>query len=168
MGHIQSDRFTVLDLSVQKELQVLVRSRSLSAETSRRCRLILMLSNGESYTSVCRILDCDPSYVSRWKKRFLTHGLSGLYSQYRGRKVQARTQRLEVQILDWTRQKPTDGSGHWTTRKLGAQLGINHMMVARVWARAGLKPHRIERFSISNDPDSDPTCRRDYVILESE
>jgi len=27
------------------------------------------------------------------------------------------------------------------------------MMVARVWARAGLKPHRIERYMASDDPD---------------
>ena len=27
------------------------------------------------------------------------------------------------------------------------------MMVARVWARAGLQPHRVERYMASNDPD---------------
>ena len=27
------------------------------------------------------------------------------------------------------------------------------MMVARVWQRAGLKPHRIERYMASDDPD---------------
>jgi transposase len=142
-----------LSPTILEELQARVRSRSLRAEDSRRSRLILMLANGESYTSICRALDCDPSYVSRWKKRFVKHGLSGLYSRYRGRKVQAKTPSLEARILNWTRRKPTDGSTHWTTRKLAAQLGINHMMVARVWARAGLKPHRMERYMASNDPD---------------
>src|SRR5258706_2524703 len=37
-------------------------------------------------------------------------------------------------------------STHWTTRKLAAQLGASHMMVARVWRKHGLKPHRIERY----------------------
>jgi hypothetical protein len=27
------------------------------------------------------------------------------------------------------------------------------MMVARVWCKHGLKPHRIERYMASNDPD---------------
>jgi transposase len=112
-----------------------------------------MLADGESYTSICRALDCNPNYVSRWKERFLKHGLSGLYSRYRGRRVQTRTPGLEARILDWTRRKPTDGSTHWSTRKLAKQLGINHMMVARVWSRAGLKPHRIERYMASDDPD---------------
>jgi len=125
-----------LNPTVLEELQARIRSRSLRAEDSRRSRLILMLADGASYTSICHALDCDPSYVSRWKKRFVNHGLSGLYSHYRGRKVQSKTPSLEARILNWTRRKPTDGSTHWTTRKLAAQLGINHMMVARVWARA--------------------------------
>lgn len=29
----------------------------------------------------------------------------------------------------------------------------NHMLVARAWKRANLKPHRIARYMASNDPD---------------
>src|SRR6202044_26299 len=46
-----------------------------------------------------------------------------------------------------------DGSTHWSSRKLARALGVNHMMVARVWQRAGLKPHRLERYMASDDPD---------------
>ena len=35
----------------------------------------------------------------------------------------------------------------------GQALGISHMMVARIWAKHGLKPHRMERYMASNDPD---------------
>jgi transcriptional regulator of aromatic amino acid metabolism len=35
---------------------------------------------------------------------------------------------------------------HWSTRKLAAHLKVSHMMVARVWRKHGLKPHRIERY----------------------
>ena len=64
-----------------------------------------------------------------------------------------RTPRLEARILAWTRRPPDDGSTHWSSRKLARALGINHMMVARVWRRAGLKPHRLERYMASDDPD---------------
>jgi transposase len=67
--------------------------------------------------------------------------------------VEKRTPRLEARILDWTRRPPPDGSSHWSSRKLAEHLGTNHMMVARVWARAGLQPHRLERYMASNDPD---------------
>jgi transposase len=63
------------------------------------------------------------------------------------------TPRLEARILDATRRGPTDGSTHWSTRRLGTHLGVSHMMVARVWARHGLAPHRLERYMASDDPD---------------
>ena len=51
------------------------------------------------------------------------------------------------------KRKPADGSTHWSMRKLGSALSISHMMVARVWAKHGLKPQRLDRYMASNDPD---------------
>ena len=79
--------------------------------------------------------------------------LSGLYSRHAGKTPEKRTPKLEARILEWTRRTPPDGSSHWTTRRLAKRLGINHMMVARVWKRARLQPHRLERYMVSNDPD---------------
>jgi len=55
--------------------------------------------------------------------------------------------------LGATRQKPNDGSTHWSCRKLAAELGISKDLVHRVWQEAGVKPHRLERYMASNDPD---------------
>jgi transposase len=79
--------------------------------------------------------------------------LAGLYSRHRGQPATVLTPKLEAKILDWTRRGPQDGTTHWSTRRLGQALGISHMMVARVWARHGLKPHRLERYMVSDDPD---------------
>jgi len=59
-----------------------------------------------------------------------------------GRAAAKRTPALEARILEWTRRPAPDGSTHWSSRKLAQHLGVSHMMVARVWQRAGLKPHR--------------------------
>ncbi|MGH9805832.1 MAG: IS630 family transposase, partial [Terriglobia bacterium] len=55
----------------------------------------------------------------------------------------------------WTAdRKPGDGSRHWSSRKLAAALGdISHMTVARIWAKHGVKPDRLESYLASNDPD---------------
>jgi len=146
---------TALELAptVRQELESRSRSRALRADDVRRARLILMLADGASYTTIQQALGCNPSYISRWKHRFLEAELAGLFSQHRGRPVQQRTPKLEARILDWTRRPPPDGSSHWTTRKLAKHLGTNQMMIARVWQRAGLQPHRIERYMASDDPD---------------
>lgn len=111
-----------------------------------------MLSKGEPYSAIQEALGCPATYISRWKKRFEVDRVAGLFSRYQGAPVRVLTPQLEARILSWTRRKPTDGSTHWSTRRLGKTLGINHMLVARAWARAGLKPHRIRRYMLSNDP----------------
>ena len=79
-----------------------------------------------------------------------------------------RTPALEARVLAKTRQKPPDGSTHWTTRKLAKVLGISHMLVARVWRRAGYQPHRFERYMLSDDPDFEAEGgRRDRAVSES-
>src|ERR1700682_3093526 len=63
------------------------------------------------------------------------------------------TPALRARILPATRKKPADGSTHWSCRKLAAHLGVSKDVVHRVWKEAGLKPHRIERYLASDDPD---------------
>ncbi len=79
--------------------------------------------------------------------------LAGLYSRHEGRKIKVLTPRMEARILAWTQKPPTDGSTHWSTRRLAKKLGVHHMMVARTWKKHGLQPHRMERYMASNDPD---------------
>lgn len=137
----------------RRELQARVRSQVLRAGDVRRARLILMLAAGDSWSSIETALGCSSAYIDRWKKRFEAQRLAGLFGRHQGRRVEKRTPRLEAKILEWTRRPPTDGSTHWSSRKLAKALGINHMMVARVWKRAGLRPHRLDRYMASNDPD---------------
>jgi transposase len=141
-----------LSTAERRELEARTRSQSLRADDARRARLILMIADGETYASIQETLACSSAYVARWRQRFESDRLAGLYSRHQGRKAQTLTPRLEARILNWTRRKPTDGSTHWSTRRLAKALGVNHMLVARVWARAGLKPHRIERYMLSTDP----------------
>ncbi|MGE5127241.1 MAG: IS630 family transposase [Betaproteobacteria bacterium] len=137
----------------RKKLQKVSRLRSARAEMVQRARLILMLAEGNTYAEVEKALGCSSPYITRWKRRFLKDHMRGLSSRYVGGQARVRTPALEAKILEKTRSQPSDGSTHWSTRKLAAALGVSHMMVARVWARAGLQPHRLERYMASDDPD---------------
>jgi transposase len=134
------------------ELQRRTRSRKIRAEDARRAQVILMLAAGDSYTTITSAVGCYPAYITRWKERFETERLAGLRAKYRGQPATVRTPALEARVLAKTRQKPPDGSTHWSTRKLATVLGISHMLVARVWRRAGYQPHRFERYMLSDDP----------------
>ncbi len=147
------DESLALTLEEQQELQSRARSRSLRSEDVRRARLILLLEDGRPYTEIQQMLSCTAMYVSRWKKRFVKDRIPGLFSRHPGRAVQEGAAQLEARILEWTRRKPSDGSTHWSVRKLAKRLGVPKTTVARVWQRAGLKPHRIDRYMASDDPD---------------
>ena len=134
------------------ELERRVRSRKIRVEDARRAQVILMLADGASFTAITTAVGCYPDYVSRWKQRFEAERLTGLAAKYRGQPPSVRTAALEARVLAKTRQKPPDGSTHWSSRKLGKVLGISHMLVTRIWRRAGYQPHRFDRYMVSDDP----------------
>jgi transposase len=139
----------------RRELNRWVRGQSRDAAQARRARLILLLADGERSGLIRDRLDCDTNFIGRWKSRFVAERLAGLYSRHSGRMPDKGSERQEARILKWTTQrKPEDGSTHWSSRKLSVALGdVSHMTIARVWAKHGIKPHRLERYMASNDAD---------------
>ena len=137
----------------RRELERRSHSRKGRADDARRARCILLLAAGASWTRIRGQLRCGDTYIARWSRRFAAERLAGLYSRHRGQPATVLTPKVEARILNWTRRGPQDGTTHWSTRRLAKALGLSHMMVARVWTRHGLKPHRLERYMASDDPD---------------
>ncbi len=137
-----------------QELANRAASQAGRADEARRARLILLLDAGHTWAQVREKLDCPDSFIDRWYKRFVAERLAGLFSRHAGQLATTLTPKLEARILEWSvKRKPLNGATHWSTRKLGEALGISHMMVARVWRKHALQPHRLEGYMASNDPD---------------
>lgn len=134
------------------ELERRAKSRSGRADAARVARVLLLLADGMTYTQIQERVGCSAPFISKWKQRFVAERLAGLYVRHEGRKATVLTPKMEARILNWTRKKPTDGSTHWSTRRLAKKLGVHHMMVARTWKKHGIQPHRMERYMASNDP----------------
>ena len=129
-------------------------SRSLPAGDVQRARLILMLAEGLSYAEIQERLQTTAPTISRWKKRFLSERLQGLIpAPHPGQKPTVITPKLQARVLEATRRKPKDGSTHWSVRKLARELNLSKDTVHRIWRAAGIKPHRLERYMASDDPD---------------
>ena len=144
----------VLSKMEEAELTQRATSQSGRADEARRARLILLLGSGHTWAVIRDKLDCTDSFIDRWSKRFLAERLAGLFSRHAGQLPTTLTPAVEARILEWSvKRKPSDTSTHWSTRKLAEQLGVSHMMVARVWRKHALRPHRLEGYMASNDPD---------------
>ena len=145
-----------LNQSERVELQRQISARNTRADAARHARLILLLADGFTWAEIRAKLDCSDSFIHRWSKRFELERLGGLFARHAGRERYKVTDRIEARVLArTTKHKPADGSTHWSSRKLAAELGgdISHMTVARIWAKHGIKPHLLEGYLTSNDPD---------------
>jgi transposase len=147
-------REIVLTPDERDTLQRLSRTGRGRADLARRARIILQLADGASYLDIARGLGESSRTIAKWKRRFLEARIRGLDGRYRGNTATVLTPRLEARIVAWTRKPPTDGSTHWSTRTLAKALKLSsHTFVQRAWQRAGLQPHRLERYLRSTDPD---------------
>ena len=149
----------------QDELHDVSVSRTLPAGDVFRARLILMLAAGHSYNEIKRALDTTAPTVSLWKKRFLECRVAGLMGErHPGQKPSVITPKLIAKVLAATQRKPSDGSTHWSCRKLAKHLGVSKDTVHRIWRTARLRPHRLERYMASDDPDFE-TKAADVIAL---
>ena len=135
------------------ELQSYLRKRNLPASVAQRMRIVLLLDEGTSYRDIEEKLGAAPSTVSRWKQRYEKDGVLGLATIHPGQPPQKLTPQLRAKVLERTRQAPPDGSTHWSLRKMAAVMKVNKNLIARIWKEADLKPHRLERYMASNDPE---------------
>jgi transposase len=138
----------------QATLQQQARSRSLPARVVERARIVLLAAEDRQDKEVASMMKITPKKVSRWRKRYLTLGMAGLERDAprpgRTPKIGANLIRRVVHLT--TQQKPPNAT-HWSTRSMAAAAGISEASVRRIWHSHGLKPHRIESFKISNDPE---------------
>lgn len=143
-----------LSVSERGELTMLQRSRTAAVAQVRRARLILLLDEGASWSTIKGQLRCDSRFIATWGNRFVEQRLAGLFARHPGRAPLRDPAKLEARVLERTlKHKPRDGSTHWSSRKLAAELKLPFMTVQRIWRKHSVQPHRIERHMISNDPD---------------
>src|SRR6266513_2737263 len=148
-----TDSEVLLTQQQHSDLSSIAQSRSLPAGYVFRAKLILLLAEGASFNTIKHQLQTTAPTIIRWKRRFRQYGLEGLDTYHPGQKPSVLTPALRARILSATRRKPSDGSTHWSCRKLASALGVSKDAVHRVWQEAGLKPHRLERYMASDDPE---------------
>lgn len=144
----------VLSPDDQQTLRAMLRATTLAAGVARRARVILALAEGQSYAAICAAQGVTDYYIARWKRRVVEGGILALGDLPRaGRQDHRLDPAVEAKILARTQEPPPAPYTHWTTRRMAKLIGVSHVTVHRVWQRAGLQPHRLERYLTSDDPD---------------
>jgi transposase len=141
--------FTQLE---HKTLQQISRSRSEPAGLVRRAQGLLLSSQGHGTDVVAKKLGVCTDTVCYRKKRFIEHGLAGMYDRPKGGRARTYDDERIAGLINMVLRQQPKGASHWSVRSAAAGSGLSKSTVQRYFKLFGLQPHRSKSFTISNDP----------------
>jgi transposase len=145
-----------IDLSsaARTELEKIMRRRTTPLRVSERCRIVLLAAEGLQDKQIAERMRVAPRMASLWRGRYIELGVDSLLKDAprSGRKPTISAEKVAQVIAKTTQNKPATAT-HWSRSTMAREAGISDSSVGRIWRAHGLKPHRVESFKISNDPD---------------
>ena len=142
----------VLNAKDSETLERWARRPSSSPSLALRSRIVLACAKGADNKTVATVLGTTQPTVGKWRARFVAHGLDGLVDEPRPGAVRKVTDdKVEALIVKTLETKPIDAS-HWSCRSMAKATGVSASHVGRIWRTIGLKPHLVDSFKLSPDP----------------
>jgi transposase len=134
-------------------LEAIITDRNSPSKAVWRARIVLATADGLGTSAIMKRTGKSKPCVWRWQERYIEEGVEGLLrdkTRPPGKKPLSAT--VKRKVLAKTGSEMPPNSTHWSVRSMATAVGISHTSVQRIWAEAGLKPHLVRRFKISNDP----------------
>lgn len=133
---------------------MLSRSQAAPHRQVQRAKALLLAADGVANTRISVQVGVTPVTVRAWRERFAVEGLAklGQVRAGRGRKTSIPEEKVQQIVHDTLRTKPK-GQTHWSCRTMAAHQGVSSATVQRIWHNLGIKPHLVDTFKVSNDPD---------------
>ena len=117
-----------------------------------RCKIVLGCADGMSNKDIAVELRVHPTTVTKWRTRFILKRLDGLIDEDRpGRPPSIGLDRVEDVVVATLEQTPVNAT-HWSRASMAQRSGLSRSTIGRIWRDFGLKPHRVDTFTLSKDP----------------
>ena len=129
-----------------------VRRRSTAQALALRSRIVLACADEPSNKVVAARLGIHGVTVGKWRRRFVTHRVAGLFDEPRPGVPRRISDRKVEQLVTLTLESAPENATHWSTREMARRAGVSRTSVGRIWKAFGLAPHRSETFKLSKDP----------------
>lgn len=136
-----------------EELSQWMRRRKMPAAERQRAALILDCAKGQAGREIAARHGVSIQTVSKWRQRFEQYRIAGLTDAPRTGRPRTINDEKVAEVIETTlRQVPKDAT-HWSTTSMAKAAGLNAMAISRIWRAFGLKPHRLDTFKLSTDPN---------------
>jgi transposase len=137
----------------RQTLQQWVRRAKTAQALALRARIVLACAEGTNNKDVAAALGVWPQTVTKWRARFVRDRLEGLTDEPRpGAARKITDEQVEAVITKTLEEAPTNNDTHWSTRSMAAAVGLNQTAISRIWRAFGLKPHLVDTWKLSKDP----------------
>ena len=104
--------------------------------------------------------------VARWRNRYLAEGLEGLVDRLRSGRPSPYTDTDREAMWKRLQADPPDGHTCWSLSLMARETGISTAQLSRWWSAAGLQPHRVRTFKLSDDPQFEAKLRDVIAVYE--
>lgn len=149
----RSDICLCLGPADRAELEALVTNRNTPRKLAWRAGIVLATADGAGTFEIMRRTGMSKPTVWRWQERYLDEGVAGLKrDKTRPSRVPPLPQEVRLKVIAKTVQEGPPNATHWSRALMAEAMGISASSVGRIWADAGLKPHLVKGFKVSNDP----------------
>src|ERR671936_475034 len=125
---------------------------SSSQALALRCRIVLACAAGLSNVEAGQRLGVHPATVAKWRTRFAARRLEGLSDEPRQGEPRTITDEQVEQVIVKTLEETPADATHWSTRSMAEATGMSQTGIRRIWGAFGLKPHLVDEFKLSPDP----------------
>jgi transposase len=119
-----------------------------------RAEVVLLTADRVGTAEIMRRTGLSKPSVWRWQERYIEAGVDGLLrDKTRPSRIPALDQARVAEVIRRTLDEPPPGDAtHWTVRAMARASRVSPAKVHQIWHEAGLAPHRIRGFKLSNDP----------------
>jgi transposase len=143
----------VLTEEERQTLQRWARRAKSSQALALRCKIVLACAEGKTNQAVAEQLGIWPQTVTKWRGRFVRQRLEGLADEPRPGRPRTITDTQVEQVLTKTLEEPPPNHDtHWSTRSMAKVTGLSQTAISRIWRAFGLKPHLVQTWKLSTDP----------------
>ncbi len=141
----------------REALEALARKRTASQSLALRARIVLACAEDggtAALTAVAARTGVSRESARKWRVRFMAARMKGLTDAPRpGAPRKITDEQVEVVVTRVLTEKGRGQDTHWSTRSMADETRLSQSSVSRIWRAFGLKPHVVETWKLSTDPE---------------